>query len=1084
MERAWKYFILLIWFSYLLVTGILLFGRGFLLTRESLFRNDSTKPSTICDLYVTKDRVDSLSHSSNEETFTDQCTAQYESISAVNSFKVILIVIDALKFDFVSYDENAQETPFKNKLTVIRDLLKEKPERTRLYKFIADPPTTTMQRLKGMTTGSLPTFIDIGSNFATPEINEDNIIDQLKRHNRSIVFMGDDTWSGLYPGRFLREYAYPSFNVWDLDTVDSGIQTHLLPEIRKQDWHLIISHFLGVDHCGHRYGPHHPEMARKLKEMNHVISDVVNTMDNNTILLVVGDHGMTNTGDHGGDSEAEVTAALFVYSSVPLVPSSMVPYSSVVSQVDLVPTLSTILDVDIPFPNLGTVILDALPSLSTNSRSFPEWKTLLWYLWKNVEQASHYIQQYSNESNQLPKEKLDILDEKYIYLVQKVKSVDCEESFKNFAQLAKDYLIFLKEMCKEVWVHFDPLSMSRGLIVTFLTLFFSYLLVDGLPGNLLIDVISDAFLIVMCFALGLATVGVLFSDSFNAIENLEQDIYFFMGCISLFFMCVIIIQNWASITKHWYNQQKLNDIPSIFARFLLICGLFSVFSNSFVVEEATVVSYFVTSLIWIILYEFKSPRQSQTLTVKSSFSKLHLSPSRLKILSLAAILTIMIRLSHYYWRCREEQVNCGPFITHKSPASATVGNKYRNAECLFTVGCLAAFVTVARLWLRSCGNLAAYSTTVTLFKYCPNLIVVSTGGFWVLQSLPRDTKNNVFFPWHLQVLPWFIFTLIIAAVFSLCVEPLCVYLVPKKKEKIISFYGQENVIPNLFKHVRSMIRENKMNGSVNSDQINSTENFPVVYGLATVYSAAFVVLTVFVSLLAALLHGDVLAPSLVLMVSTAAGVLAMLSVGQFEKSQTAAHLFIVPWSSVICWGFLSVTFFYATGHQPAFSTIQWNAAFVGTTGQLSNHIIPGLLIVINTFTSHLIFGLMLPLLLIAPFTLLVMLPKFAAAKNNLKEDANQGELILLEKKNMMYQELFSLSVRYIMFHGIRVFACMLAATIHCRHLMVWKIFAPKLIFEALSFFVTIIGVCFGYLITLRITNKTEVLFKKFQRYFQ
>lgn len=1080
MERAWKYFILLVWFSYLLITGVLLFGNGFLLTRETFLLNDSTKPTASCDFHVRNSTGDTLS---NEETLGEQCSLRHEPVSSINNFKVILIVIDALKFDFVSYDENARETAFKNKLTVIRDLLKEKPERTRLYKFIADPPTTTMQRLKGMTTGSLPTFIDIGSNFATPEINEDNVIDQLKSHNRSIVFMGDDTWSGLYPGRFLREYSYPSFNVWDLDTVDNGIQSHLLPEIKKHDWHLLISHFLGVDHCGHRYGPYHPEMARKLKEMNHVISDVVNTMDNRTILFVAGDHGMTSTGDHGGDSEAEVTAALFVYSSVPLVPSSMVPYSSVVSQVDLVPTLSTILNVDIPFPNLGTVILDALPSIFMNSGTFPKWKTLLRYLWKNVEQASHYIQQYSKESNQLPKEKRDILDEKYIYLVQKLKSVDCKENFMDFAHLAKDYLIFLKEMCKEVWVHFDPLSMSRGLIVTFLTLFFSYLLVDGLPGNLLIDVISGAFLSITCFVLFLGIVAVLFSNYFIAIENFEQDIYFFVGCISLFFMCVIIIQNWASITKHWYNKQKLNDIPSIFARFLLICGLFSVFSNSFVVEEASLVSYFVTSLIWIILYDFQSPRQSQTLTMRSSFSKLQLSPSRLKIIGLAAILTIMIRLSHYYWRCREEQVNCGPFITHKYLASATMDSKYRNAECLFTVACLAVFVTVTRMWLRSCGNLAAYSTTVTFFKYCPNLIIVSAGGFWVLQSLPRDTKT-IFLPWQLQVLPWFIYVLIIATVFSLCVQPLCVYLVPKKKERIISFYGQENVIPNLFKHVRNLIHEQKTNGSVYSDQTNNAENFPVIYGLATVYSAAFVVLTVFVTLLAALLHGDVLAPSVVLMVSTAAGVLAVLSVGQFEKSQTVAHLFIVPWSSVICWGFLSIVFFYATGHQAAFSTIQWNAAFIGTTGQFSNHIVPGLLIVINTFTSHLMFGLMLPLLLIAPFTLLVMMPKFVSAKSNLKEDINQGELILLEKKNMMYQELFSVSMRYIMFHGIRVFACMLAATIHCRHLMVWKIFAPKLIFEALSFFVTVTAVCFGYLITLRITNKTEVLFRNLQRYFQ
>ena len=31
-------------------------------------------------------------------------------------------------------------------------------------------------------------------------------------------------------------------------------------------------------------------------------------------MLLLGDHGMTATGDHGGDSENELNAALFVYS--------------------------------------------------------------------------------------------------------------------------------------------------------------------------------------------------------------------------------------------------------------------------------------------------------------------------------------------------------------------------------------------------------------------------------------------------------------------------------------------------------------------------------------------------------------------------------------------------------------------------------------------------------------------------------------------------------------------------------------------------------------------------------------------------
>ena len=62
-----------------------------------------------------------------------------------------------------------------------------------------------------------------------------------------------------------------ALNVKDLDTIDYGIMKHLVPEVRRSDWSIIIAHFLGVDHCGHRYGTHHHEMTRKLTEMDNVI---------------------------------------------------------------------------------------------------------------------------------------------------------------------------------------------------------------------------------------------------------------------------------------------------------------------------------------------------------------------------------------------------------------------------------------------------------------------------------------------------------------------------------------------------------------------------------------------------------------------------------------------------------------------------------------------------------------------------------------------------------------------------------------------------------------------------------------------
>ena len=39
---------------------------------------------------------------------------------------------------------------------------------------------------------------------------------------------------------------------------------------------------------------------------------------NDTIVFVFGDHGMTSSGDHGGETSLETDAALLIYSPIPL----------------------------------------------------------------------------------------------------------------------------------------------------------------------------------------------------------------------------------------------------------------------------------------------------------------------------------------------------------------------------------------------------------------------------------------------------------------------------------------------------------------------------------------------------------------------------------------------------------------------------------------------------------------------------------------------------------------------------------------------------------------------------------------------
>ena len=236
------------------IIGLLLFLKGFLLTRIV---------------------VPEHSHNCHDD-ITGEGTAPISNINHCNKpmfRKVVWILIDALRYDFMVYEEGLNPSPpsFRNKMPNVNKVLKEKPRNAKLFRFIADPPTTTMQRLKALTTGSLPTFIDIGSNFNSYEITEDNLIYQCKSNGRKITFMGDDTWLGLYPNLLDKAYPFPSLNVKDLHTVDNGVIEHLYHELTTVDTQLLIAHLLGVDHCGHTYGPSHIYMGQKLRQMDDML---------------------------------------------------------------------------------------------------------------------------------------------------------------------------------------------------------------------------------------------------------------------------------------------------------------------------------------------------------------------------------------------------------------------------------------------------------------------------------------------------------------------------------------------------------------------------------------------------------------------------------------------------------------------------------------------------------------------------------------------------------------------------------------------------------------------------------------------
>lgn len=83
----------------------------------------------------------------------------------------------------------------------------------------ATSPTITMPRVKAITTGSIPSFLDVILNFAESDTTstlayQDTWLAQMKvKEGGSLVFYGDDTWLKLFPETFVRADGTSSFFV-------------------------------------------------------------------------------------------------------------------------------------------------------------------------------------------------------------------------------------------------------------------------------------------------------------------------------------------------------------------------------------------------------------------------------------------------------------------------------------------------------------------------------------------------------------------------------------------------------------------------------------------------------------------------------------------------------------------------------------------------------------------------------------------------------------------------------------------------------------------------------------------------------
>ncbi|KEF61116.1 uncharacterized protein A1O9_02681 [Exophiala aquamarina CBS 119918] len=309
--------------------------------------------------------------------------------------RVVFMVVDALRSDFVY----GNSTGFKFTQSLIRN------GAAIPFTGYASPPTITMPRVKAITTGSVPSFVDLVLNFAESDTSstlkdQDSWLAQLKAKGGKLVMYGDDTWLRLFPGFFERSDGTTSFFVSDFTEVDNNITRHIPAELENDDWSAMTLHFLGLDHIGHKTGPRGPNMPAKQAEMDGIVRDIYTAIEStghleSCLLVLLGDHGMNEGGNHGASSPGEVSTALtfispkfkaaFEGQTSPINDAIDYRFYDIAQQSDIAPTLAALLGFPVPQNNLGVVIPRLLELWTVQKDQYD-------LLYENAEQIKHIAQ--------------------------------------------------------------------------------------------------------------------------------------------------------------------------------------------------------------------------------------------------------------------------------------------------------------------------------------------------------------------------------------------------------------------------------------------------------------------------------------------------------------------------------------------------------------------------------------------------------------------------------------------------------------------------------------------------------------------
>ena len=170
-------------------------------------------------------------------------------------------------------------------------------------------------------------------------------------------------------------------DIRDLYSVDALAMQHLFNELKNEDYDLMVAHLIGVDHMAHSAYANHPIIRDQLKVTSDMIQRIQDEMKDDTLLIVLSDHGMKDDGNHGGSSKEETDTFLYgflksekkQFFQPKTEEDEYILRKGTVDQIDITPTIAELLGIPIPYSNLGHTLMNFM--IDENQTSYEIYQT-------------------------------------------------------------------------------------------------------------------------------------------------------------------------------------------------------------------------------------------------------------------------------------------------------------------------------------------------------------------------------------------------------------------------------------------------------------------------------------------------------------------------------------------------------------------------------------------------------------------------------------------------------------------------------------------------------------------------------------